>query len=174
MVDMPLMAATAWAQAHAAESKDPVAFGAKVAQVYLAAEATKYHGCKDTFSELEATILREAGFGEPTPPKSGGNEAAEGAVQPQKPTPPSPLHAGISAEAVATRHLTARDLIRMGLVPGGCEGARLDRPADVLPAAPTAVETPETAARPGAMKCLRACALAISRALAAVTRGTCK
>jgi len=43
MVDMPLMAATAWAQAHAAESKDPVAFGAKVAQVYLAAEATKYH-----------------------------------------------------------------------------------------------------------------------------------
>jgi hypothetical protein len=91
MVDMPLMAATAWAQAHAAESKDPVAFGAKVAQVYLAAEAIKYHGCKDTSSELEATILREAGFGEPTPPKNGGNAEAEGAAQPHKPTPPSPI-----------------------------------------------------------------------------------
>lgn len=43
MVDMPLMAATAWAQAHAAESKDPVVFGAKVAQVYLAAQATAHH-----------------------------------------------------------------------------------------------------------------------------------
>lgn len=43
MVDMPLMAATAWAQAHAAESKDPVVFGAKVAQVYLAAQAAAYH-----------------------------------------------------------------------------------------------------------------------------------
>ncbi len=77
MVDMPLMAATAWAQAHAAESKDPVAFGAKVAQVYLAAEAIKYHGCKDTFSELEAAILRDAGFGEPMPPTSSDRVALE-------------------------------------------------------------------------------------------------
>ena len=38
MVDMPLMAATAWAQAHAAESKDPVAFGAKVAQLIWESE----------------------------------------------------------------------------------------------------------------------------------------
>lgn len=91
MVDMPLMAATAWAQAHAAESKDPVAFGAKVARVYLAAESTKYHGCKDTSSELEATILREAGFGDPMPPKNGGDANAEGATQPHKPTPPSPI-----------------------------------------------------------------------------------
>lgn len=87
MGEMPLMAATAWAQAHAAESKDPVAFGAKVARVYLAAEAIKYHGCKDTSSELEATILREAGFGDPTPPKNGGDANAEGAAQPHKPTP---------------------------------------------------------------------------------------
>ena len=96
MVDMPLMAATAWAQAHAAESKDPVAFGAKVARVYLAAEAIKYHGCKDTFSELEAAILREAGLGEPTPPKNGGDAEAEGAAQPHKPTPPSPC-GGVAA-----------------------------------------------------------------------------
>lgn len=90
MADMPLMAATAWAEAHAAESKDPVAFGAKVARVYLAAEAIKYHGCKDTSSELEAAILRDAGFGDPTPPKDGGDATESGAELPSGPSPLSP------------------------------------------------------------------------------------
>ncbi len=117
MDNLPLMAATAWAQAHAAESKDPVVFGAKVAQVYLAAESTKYHGCKDTSSELEATILREAGFGDPMPPKNGGDANAEGAAQPHKPTPQSPcggvaalyeaMQQGVAEAGAATRRAEA-------------------------------------------------------------------
>ena len=32
-------------------------------------------------------LLKSAGFGEPTPPKNGGDANAEGAAQPHKPTP---------------------------------------------------------------------------------------
>lgn len=32
-------------------------------------------------------LLKSAGFGEPTPPKNGGDAEAEGAAQPHKPTP---------------------------------------------------------------------------------------
>lgn len=42
MVDLELMAATAWAQEHAARNSDPVEFGTKVAQAYLAAQATRH------------------------------------------------------------------------------------------------------------------------------------
>lgn len=41
MSDMPIIAATAWAQAHASLAYDPVEFGHKVALVYCTARATE-------------------------------------------------------------------------------------------------------------------------------------
>lgn len=35
-------------------------------------------------------LLKSAGFGDPMPPKNGGDAEAEGAAQPHKPIPPSP------------------------------------------------------------------------------------
>lgn len=43
MSDLPLMAATEWARSNSTTERDPVAFGHKVAQVYLAAQATQHH-----------------------------------------------------------------------------------------------------------------------------------
>lgn len=43
MNELPLMAATAWAQAHAGESFDPVEFGANVARVYVVCQVTEHH-----------------------------------------------------------------------------------------------------------------------------------
>lgn len=154
MVDMPLMAATAWAQAHAAESKDPVAFGAKVAQVYLAAEAIKYHGCKDTFSELEATILRDAGFGEPTPPKNGGDANAEGAAQPHKPTPPSPcggvaaLYEAMQQAAVAAPVVLLERSLRVRLTPATLSELDESGPPRTVSLRPVNLADPATAVAP--------------------------
>lgn len=43
MRDAAFIAAQAWASAHAIHELDPVAFGAKVAQAYLAAQAAQHH-----------------------------------------------------------------------------------------------------------------------------------
>ena len=46
------------------------------------------HPCINTVADA---LLRSAGFGEPMQPKNGGDAEAEGAAQPHKPTPPSPI-----------------------------------------------------------------------------------
>lgn len=43
MPDLPLMAATEWVRSNSTTERDPVVFGHKVAQVYLAAQATRHH-----------------------------------------------------------------------------------------------------------------------------------
>ena len=60
MSNLPLIAATAWAQAHAARSFDPIEFGSNVARVYCAARATEYHAGdeKATAAALAALSIR--------------------------------------------------------------------------------------------------------------------
>ena len=43
MSDMEQMAALEWARAHAPRHPDPVEFGRKVAEVFLAAQAVRHH-----------------------------------------------------------------------------------------------------------------------------------
>lgn len=43
MHDIALMASSEWAKAHASQSRNPVSFGVKVAQVYSACHATVTH-----------------------------------------------------------------------------------------------------------------------------------
>lgn len=62
-------------------------------------------------------LLKSAGFGEPMPPKNGGDANAEGAAQPHKPTPPSPcsgvaalyeaMQQGVADAGAATRRAEA-------------------------------------------------------------------
>lgn len=115
MDNLPLMAATAWAQAHAGESKDPVVFGTQVAQVYVAANAVERESCElKDYSLIEAMVLadakdvadaiaRQAGYGAHRPNGSVGGPASdtEGPINPQPhfPRGGSPLSASAAAPA---------------------------------------------------------------------------
>ena len=57
MHDLAFMAAQQWAQAHASRHADPVEFGAKVAQVYLAAKVTRYHAGDAVATAAELAAL---------------------------------------------------------------------------------------------------------------------
>lgn len=62
-------------------------------------------------------LLKSAGFGDPMPPKNGGDANAEGAAQPHKPTPSSPcggvaalyeaMQQGVAEAGAATRRAEA-------------------------------------------------------------------
>lgn len=62
-------------------------------------------------------LLKSAGFGDPMPPKNGGDANAEGAAQPHKPTPQSPcggvaalyeaMQQGVAEAGAATRRAEA-------------------------------------------------------------------
>ena len=58
--NLPLMAATEWAQEYRSHFSDPVVFGAKVASVYLACQAAVYHAGDEraTAAALAALSVR--------------------------------------------------------------------------------------------------------------------
>ena len=68
-------------------------------------------------------LLRSAGFGDPTPPKNGGDAEAEGAAQPHKPTPPSPcggvaaLYEAMQQAAVSAPVVLLERSLRVRLTP---------------------------------------------------------
>lgn len=68
-------------------------------------------------------LLKSAGFGEPTPPKNGGDANAEGAAQPHKPTPPSPcggvaaLYEAMQQAAVSAPVVLLERSLRVRLTP---------------------------------------------------------
>ena len=68
-------------------------------------------------------LLKSAGFGEPTPPKNGGDAEAEGAAQPHKPTPPSPcggvaaLYEAMQQAAVSAPVVLLERSLRVRLTP---------------------------------------------------------
>lgn len=68
-------------------------------------------------------LLKSAGFGDPMPPKNGGDANAEGAAQPHKPTPPSPcggvaaLYEAMQQAAVAAPVVLLERSLRVRLTP---------------------------------------------------------
>ena len=68
-------------------------------------------------------LLKSAGFGDPTPPKNGGDANAEGAAQPHKPTPPSPcdsvaaLYEAMQQAAVSAPVVLLERSLRVRLTP---------------------------------------------------------
>lgn len=68
-------------------------------------------------------LLKSAGFGEPMPPKNGGDANAEGASQPHKPTPPSPcggvaaLYEAMQQAAVSAPVVLLERSLRVRLTP---------------------------------------------------------
>jgi len=57
MGETPFMAAQAWAGAHAANCRDPVEFGRKVAQVEAAARLTAYHAGDEALTAAALAAL---------------------------------------------------------------------------------------------------------------------
>lgn len=68
-------------------------------------------------------LLKSAGFGDPMPPKNGGDANAEGAAQPHKPTPPSPcgsvaaLYEAMQQAAVSAPVVLLERSLRVRLTP---------------------------------------------------------
>lgn len=68
-------------------------------------------------------LLKSAGFGDPMPPKNGGDANAEGAAQPHKPTPQSPcggvaaLYEAMQQAAVSAPVVLLERSLRVRLTP---------------------------------------------------------
>lgn len=99
-------------------------------------------------------LLKSAGFGDPMPPKNGGDANAEGAAQPHKPTPPSPcggvaaLYEAMQQAAVAAPVVLLERSLRVRLTPATLSELDESGPPRTVSLRPVNLADPATAVAP--------------------------